>query len=89
MSCWSPAVCLYPRDTVIPEQVFLGAAAAFESRNVLGATLAAFPAPFVVELGIALHSTIHYCNPLGVLLWSKFKRGAAETANAGSTGEGC
>ena len=51
--------------------------------------LAAFLVPFVVELGIALHSTIHYCNPLGVLLWSKLKRGAAETANAGSTGEGC
>lgn len=35
----------------------MGAAAAFESSHVLGAPLAAFPAPFVVEQGIALHST--------------------------------
>ena len=89
MSCWSPAVGLDPRDSSDTRTGFLGAAAAFESRNVLGAVLAAFLVPFVVELGIALHSTIHYCNPLGVLLWSKLKRGAAETANAGSTGEGC
>lgn len=35
----------------------MGAAAAFESSHVLGAPLAAFPAPFVVEQSIALHST--------------------------------
>lgn len=88
-SCWSPAVGLDPRDSGDTRTGFLGADAAFESLNVLGATLAAFPVPFVVELGIALHSTIRYCNPLGVLLWSKLKSGAAETANAGGAGEGC
>lgn len=89
VSCWSPAVGLDPWDSGDTRTGFLGAAAAFESRNVLGAPLAAFPVPFVVELRIALRSTIRHCNPLGVLLWSKFKRGAAETANAGSAGEGC
>lgn len=51
--------------------------------------LAAFLVPFVVELWIALHSTIHYCNLLGVLFWTKLKRGAAETANAGCAGSWC
>lgn len=51
--------------------------------------LAAFLVPFVVELWIALHSTIHYCNLLGVLFWTKLERGAAETANAGCAGSWC
>lgn len=78
-----------PQNTGDMRTGFLGLDAAFQSKNVLGAMLAAFPVPFVVELGIALHSTVHYCNPLGVLFWTKLKRGAAETANAGSAGEGC
>lgn len=61
----------------------------FKVKNVLGAMLAAFLVPFVVELGIALHSTTHYYNLLGVLFWTKLKRGAAETANAGCAGLGC